>query len=257
LAELRLGQFLAQVPRASYTLATKVGFLLTEAGLQRDYSREGVLRSLEASLQRLQVSQVDLLYVHDPDEHAHTVLDETFPALAQLRAQGVVKALGVGMNQWRVPQLFLEQADFDCFMIAGRYTLLEQGAAAFFDACHARNVPILAASIYNSGILAQGAASPHAAYNHGSPPRIITDQVAALTAFCEAAQVPLLTAATQFPLTHPAVKTLVVGFQHPQEVAACRHALQQTLPPLFWRQLQAAHLLDPTLSMPIAKEILS
>jgi D-threo-aldose 1-dehydrogenase len=247
LAETRTGKLLAQVPREGVIIATKVGYDIGGGVLRRDYSRDGVLRSLEGSLKRLNVDAVDILYVHDPDDYAEQVLEETFPALADLRAQGVIKAVGAGMNQWRVPLQFAQHADFDLFMIAGRYTLLEQGALPLLDTCHDKGIAIVAAGIYNSGILATGTNKTDAEtprYSYAPAPPEIVARVQALEAVCREWRVPLHTAATQFPLRHPAVQTVVVGFQQPAEVRACLDALSQTVPSGLWDQIHA----DPTRS---------
>ncbi|MBC8099184.1 MAG: aldo/keto reductase [Armatimonadetes bacterium] len=255
LAETRTGKLLGQLPREQFVVATKVGIDITGDNLRRDYSRDGVLRSLESSLKRLQVDHVDILHIHDADDDARQVLDETLPALDSLRSQGIIKAIGVGMNQWRVPMEFAQHADFDCFMIAGRYTLLEQGALPLFDLCHEKGITIFAASIYNSGILATGAASINAAYNHAPPSADISARVQALEAVCRAFDVPLHTAATQFPLAHPAVKSIIVGFQHISEIRACVDALQQTVPTTFWQHLVEAGTLDLNVPLPSMKVI--
>ena len=253
LAETRTGKFFSQLPRDQFVVATKVGFIITGDDMHRDYSRDGVLRSLEDSLKRLQVDHVDILHVHDADDYGRQVLDETFPALADLRDQGVIKAIGAGMNQWRVPLEFAQNADFDCFMIAGRYTLLEQGALPFFDFCQQKGISIFAASIYNSGILATGAASAIAAYNHAPPSAEIITRVQALETVCQEFDLPIHTAATQFPLAHPAVKAIVVGFQQNSEVYACLDALQQTIPPALWSCLHETGLLESTIPTPSTK----
>lgn len=255
LAEHRTGRFLSHIPRDEFVLATKVGFLIQDGELRRDYSRDGVLRSLESSLQRLNLSQIDILHVHDADMYARQVLEETFPALADLRSQGIIKAIGVGMNQWQVPLQFAENADFDCFMIAGRYTLLEQGALPLFDQCDRQGIAILAASIYNSGILALGSENVNATYNHAAPEASILDRVRAIEALCAECDISLHTLATRFPFGHPAVKSIVVGFQHSTEVRACLNALQQYIPARLWVRLREAGLLDFRVPVPVSKAI--
>ncbi|MBL8165121.1 MAG: aldo/keto reductase [Anaerolineae bacterium] len=252
LAETRLGQVVPVLPRHEIVVATKVGFDIGGAESVRDYTRDGVLRSLEGSLKRLGVDHVDLLYVHDPDDYARQVLDETFPALADLRAQGVIKAIGAGMNQWRVPMQFAQHADFDCFMIAGRWTLLEQGALPLLELCQQRRIAVFAASIYNSGILATGADDPQARYNHAPAPPAVVERVNAIETLCRAFNVPLHTAATHFPLAHPAVKALIVGFQSAREVRACLDALAAPVPDALWQALRDQHLILPEAPLPKA-----
>ncbi len=250
LAETRLGQVVSALPRNQIVIATKVGFDISGAESMRDYTRDGVRRSLDSSLKRLGVEQIDLLYVHDPDDYTQQVLDETFPALADLRAQGVIKAIGAGMNQWRVPMEFARHADFDCFMIAGRWTLLEQGALPLLDLCQQRGIAVFAASIYNSGVLATGADHPNARYNHAPPNPAVLVRVRALETVCRQFEVPLHTAATQYPLAHPAVNALVVGFQSVPEIQACLKALDQPIPAALWEQLRDDRLIVSEAPLP-------
>lgn len=257
MAETRTGKFLAQVPREQFLVATKVGIDITGDNLRHDYSRDGILHSLEASLNRLQIDSVDILHVHDADDYVAQVLEETFPALADLRSQGVIKAIGLGMNQWRVPMALVQQADFDCLMIAGRYTLLEQGAAPLFDLCHEKGIAIFAASIYNSGILATGTASVNATYNHAPPAPEIVARAQAIETVCSQFDVPIHTAATQFPFSHPAVKAIVVGFQQASEVYACLNALQQLVSTELWKRLRHTGHIAPTTPSPSMKVIQS
>ncbi|MBI1282230.1 MAG: aldo/keto reductase [Anaerolineaceae bacterium] len=252
-AETRTGKFLGQIPREQVVISTKIGVDISQGNARKDYSRDGVLRCLEGSLKRLQVDYVDILHVHDPDDYAGQVLNETFPVLAELRAQGIVKAIGAGMNQWRVPMEFAQHADFDCFLIAGRYTALEQGALQFFDLCDQKGITIFAAGIYNSGLLAKGAATTKPTYNYAPAPAEIIARVKAIEAICGEFDVPLHTVATQFPLAHPAVKAVIVGFQANSEVQACLDALQQTIPPVIWDRLREAGLLDLAAPVPVSK----
>ncbi len=130
-SERRVGAALAAMPRDSYVLSTKVGRLVTPEGdIVFDFSRDGVLRSVEASLERLQLDRIDILHIHDPDKHYEAALDEAYPTLDELRREGVIGAVGAGMNQWQMLADFARNADFDCFLLAGRYTLLEQGEQA-------------------------------------------------------------------------------------------------------------------------------
>lgn len=250
LAETRTGKFFRQIPRDQIVISTKIGVDISGEKVRRDYTRDGVLRSLEGSLKRLQVDYVDILHVHDPDDYAEQVLHETFPVLAELRAQGVVKAIGAGMNQWQVPMEFAQHADFNCFVIAGRYSLLEQGALPFFDFCQQKGIAIFAAGIYNSGLLAKGTASTKVTYNYAPAPAEIITRVKAIEAICQEFDIPLHTAATQFPLAHPAVKSILVGFQADSEIQACLAALQQNIPSGLWKRLGEARLLDLAAPIP-------
>ncbi|MDX2077836.1 MAG: aldo/keto reductase [bacterium] len=251
LAETRTGLLLKQVPRESVVIATKVGFDISTENTRPDYSRDGVLRSLEGSLRRLQVDNVDIVHIHDPDNHYQQALDEAFPALEALRAQGVIKAIGAGMNQWQMLLQFAKHADFDCFMIAGRYTLLEQGATPLLNYCHEHHIAIFAASIYNSGILATGTnTTPRPTYNHGSASGDIRQRVAQIEAVCAEFGVSLHTVATQFPIAHPAITSLVVGFQKDTEVQAYLDALTQDVPIGIWGRLKQENLISEEAYVP-------
>lgn len=250
LAETRTGLLLKQVPRDSVIVATKVGFDITGPETRRDYSRDGILRSLEGSLKRLNVDRVDIVHVHDPDDYYQDVIDHSFPALADLRRQGVIKMIGAGMNQWQMLLRFAAQADFDCFMIAGRYTLLEQGALPLLEHCQRQNIAVLAASIYNSGILATGTQTARPTYNHGPASAEIISRVRQLEAVCAAFNIPIHTLATQFPLAHPAVTSLIVGFQHRTEIQAYLNALDDELPSGIWERLRQEQLITSEAYVP-------
>lgn len=243
LSERRLGQALAGLPRDSFVISTKVGRLVQSDGtVVFDFSRDGVLRSLEASLDRLQVTSIDIALVHDPDDHYRIALDSAFPILSDLRAQGVIKAVGAGMNQWRMLADFAHYADPDCFLLAGRYTLLEQGALEFLDLCQERRIGVFLGGVYNSGILATGA-QPGAKYNYKDAPIAVMERVQRIQTICERYGVPLRVAATQFPLAHPAVTALLLGVQSPQEIDDNLAALRHPIPPDLWQALRAAGLI--------------
>lgn len=254
LAETRTGVFLGQVPRDSVTIATKVGFDIRGEHVVRDYSRDGVLRSLEGSLQRLQVPYVDIVHVHDPDDYFDVVIHDTLPALIDLRRQKVIKAISVGINQWQLLQKFADYADFDGFMLAGRYTLLEQEALPFLEMCAQKDIPIMAASIYNSGILASGSHT-QPRYNHAPAPNDILERVQRIEAICQQWGVDLHVVATQFPLAHRAIHTIVVGFQHEKEVTACLRALQHPISSEFWQALKTQKIILSTAPTPKVKSL--
>ena len=183
LSERRLGAALAD--RKGYVLSTKVGRLLVPsasggrdgqgfdvpAAFERvwDFSGDGVRRSLEESLARLGLDRVDIALIHDPDAHADQAISEAYPALAELRSQGVIGAIGVGMNQWQVPLRFVQETDIDVVMLAGRYTLIDQSGLPLLDACADRGVRVLAAGVFDSGLLATS--TPGGTYNYGRPRR--------------------------------------------------------------------------------------
>ena len=233
LSERRLGGFLAGLPRSEYVLSTKVGRRLapTAADVEgtdgfygtprlarvRDYSRDGVLASLEGSLGRLGTDRVDIALIHDPDDHGPQALDAAYPALAELRAAGVVGAVGVGMNQTEMLEWFLPRADLDCVLVAGRYTLLDARAAAtLFPECQRRGVAVLAGGVFNGGILADP--GPGARYDYRPASPDVLDRAQRMRAVCSRHGLPIGAAALHFTLRHPAVTAAVVGARSPAEI---------------------------------------
>ncbi len=258
-SELRLGEALAQVPRDRFVLATKVGRVLEPtSGDDRgkpifvnplpyrpvfDFSYDAVMRSFEDSLKRLNVDRIEILHIHDPDDHYQQALDQAFPALAQLRSEGAIQAISAGMKQWQMLVKFAQNADFDCFLLAGRYTLLDQSALdAFLPICQQKAIGVMLGGTYNSGILATGAI-PGAKYEYAEAPPDILDRVRQMEAICAAYGVSLKAAALQFPLAHPAVTTIIPGAASPQEVDENIDLLTQPIPAGFWAELQSQGLL--------------
>lgn len=265
-SEMRLGAALAWVPRDRVILATKVGRVLEPTtGSDRgkpifveplpfrprfDFSRDGVLRSFEESLNRLQVDRIDILHIHDPDEHYQQALDEAFPALAQLRSEGAIRAISAGMKQWQMLVRFAKAADFDCFLLAGRYTLLDQSALdEFFPICQQKTIGVMLGGTYNSGILATGAI-PGAKYEYADAPPAILDQVRHIETICKAHGVSLKAAALQFPLAHPAVSTIIPGAASPTQVDENIDLLKHPIPDDFWAELQSQGLLREDAPIP-------
>ena len=252
LSERRLGRALAGYPRSEFTVSTKVGRLLApnpaptgsdlEAGgfdvaddlhRVRDYTRDGVLRSIESSLARLGLDRIDVVYVHDPEDHMDEALDYAFPALAELRDQGVVDAVGAGMNYVEPLRRIVAEADVDAVMVAGRYTLIDRSAAPLLDDCRARDVSVVAAAPFNSGLLARD----DAPYDYRAP---VPDEVARVRALREAAVrhgVAPVAAALQFPLRHPSVERVVAGMRTPAEVSANTRAMREQVPEAYWREV--------------------
>jgi D-threo-aldose 1-dehydrogenase len=242
-SERLLGAALADVPRERYVLSTKVGRVLDPDGSWHfDFSRDGALRSFESSLERLKLDRVDIVLVHDPDDHEQAALAGAFPALAELRAQGVIGALGAGMNQWQMEERLARNFDIDCFLLAGRYTLLEQGALEFLDVCRDRQIGVFLGGVFNSGILATGP-RPGAKYQYADAAPEIMERVGQIEAICAGHGVPLYVAAAQFPLAHPAVTSIVLGAASPAEVRANYTALSAAVPPELWADLRSAGLL--------------
>lgn len=264
LAERRLGAFLRQQPREAYAISTKVGRLLRpEANSaeddhykgvpalrpQFDFSYDGVMRSVEESLVRLGLDRVDVLLVHDPDDHYDAAVNGAFRALMRLRDDGTVKAIGSGMNQSEMLTRFAEAVPVDCFLLAGRYTLLDQGALdALFPVCAARNIGILLGGIYNSGILA----NPHtgAKFNYQDADAALVARALALDALCRKHATELKAAALQFCMAHPAVTVAVMGARNAVEVADNIAMSERTVPPAFWQELRAQNLVDARAPLP-------
>ncbi|MET8863256.1 aldo/keto reductase [Nonomuraea sp. NPDC004580] len=259
-SERRIGAALAG--RSGYLLSTKVGRLLrpvsvasseqggrTELGfdepddLERvwDFSGDGVRTSLTESLTRLGLSGVDIAFIHDPDDHADQAIKEAYPALAELRAEGRIRAVGVGMNQWQVPLRFVRETDIDVVMLAGRYTLLDQSGLPLLEECARRGVAVLAAGVFNSGLLATH--EPAGTFDYLPAPEHLVAKARRIAAVCERHDVTLPQAALAFPLRHPAVATIVVGARTPQEVQENTALLERPVPESLWTDLVAEGLL--------------
>lgn len=248
-SETLVGHALAGIPRDRFVISTKVGWLLQPGAAVPDFSRDGVLRSLEASLSRLQMDRVDILHIHDPDHHMDQALEEAFPALDELRRQGVIRAIGAGMNQWQALARFALEADFDCFLLAGRYTLLEQTSLDFLELCRRKQIGILLGGVFNSGILATGAVEG-ARHNYRAPSPEILERTLALQAIGAEHGVALNAAALQFAAAHPAVGSLVVGAVSPQEIEANLTAFNTPIPTAYWAALRQAQLIDDHAPVP-------
>jgi len=263
LAEQRLGRMLRDLPRGDYLVSTKVGRLLepnpdftgdeldtdgfaVSARLRRryDYSRDGVLRSLEESLGRLALDRVDLVLVHDPDSHYRQALDEALPALAALKAQGVIDAIGVGMNHAGMLVDFIRNADLDAVMIAGRYTLLDQDAGrVLLPEAKARGVAVLAAGVFNSGILATPTLTADAHYDYAAASDDLIQKARRIAAVCAEHGATLPQAALHFPSTHPATRTVVLSAASAAQLRANSELLAQPVPAALWTDLQKAGLI--------------
>lgn len=261
LGERRLGQFLATKPRDEFIVSTKVGRLLVEnpAGAQpdtdgfavvsplmreRDYSGDGVLRSVDASLERMGLDRIDVLFVHDPDEHYREALDGAFPALDDLRRQGVISSYGAGMNQSEMLADFVLNTDADIVMCAGRYTLLEQGALdELLPAASSRGVSVVAAAVFNSGLLAQDRPRADVTYDYAPAEASLIARVNALADVCESHGVSLPAAAMQFALGHPSVSTVCTGARSAAQVDRNAGLFDVEIPPALWSDLASAHLI--------------
>lgn len=245
LSETRLGMALAGMARERFTIASKVGFLVEEDGsLRRDYSRDSVLRSIEASLKRLRIDRLDIVHIHDPDNHMREALDHAFPTLLDLKAQGVIGAIGSGVNQTPVLMHLARQAPFDCFLLAGRYTLLEQGPLVdLFPLCQKKQIDIILGGVFNTGILATGV-RPGVHYQYAPPPAHIVEKTERIEQVCARHGVALKAAALQFAAAHPVVKSLVVGMKTTTEVDENVAAFHASIPATFWQDLHTQNLIE-------------
>jgi len=250
LSERRLGDALRPRPREEYVISTKVGRLLRPAspphglddGLDTegfvvpadhtrefDYSADGVRRSLEASLARLGLDRVDIALIHDPDDHGDQALREAYPALEELRAQGCVRAIGVGMNQTAMLTRFVTDTDIDVVLVAGRYTLLDTSAAdALLPAALDRGISVIAGGVFNSGVLAAPALG--ATYDYQPAPDSLIGRARQLERVCARFGVPLRAAAARFPLTHPAVASVLIGARSAAELTDALRLREREMP---------------------------
>ncbi|MFF8027924.1 aldo/keto reductase [Streptomyces sp. NPDC007896] len=267
LSERRLGAALRDRPRAEYTLSTKVGRLLepTDAGGDDladgfavpathrriwDFSAEGVRRGLEAGLERLGLDRVDIVYLHDPDDHAEQAFHEGYPALEKLRSQGVVGAIGAGMNQAEMLTRFVRDTDVDVVLCAGRYTLLDHAALTeLLPAAQERGTSVVIGGAFNSGLLADP--RPGATYNYAAAPAELLDRALRLKEIAERHGTTLRAAALAFPAAHPAVASVLVGARSAHEVRDCVAQFTSPVPEEFWRELREAKLLPEDAPVPV------
>lgn len=271
LSETRLNRFLRGKPRDEYVLSTKIGRLFKATTPEErdghgkwfdvpsrneiyDYTYDGVMRSLEFSLERLGIDRVDTLLAHDLDIFNHgskAVLDEKidelmssgYKALVELRDQGVIKAFGAGVNEWESCQILTERGDFDLFLLAGRYTLLEQESLqTFLPMAEQRGIGIVIGGPYNSGILATGP-KPGAFYNYDPAPQNILDKVGRIQAVCERHGTRMVDAAFQFALRHPCTVSVIPGGQGMSEMESNIEAAKAEVPSALWQELKSEGLM--------------
>jgi D-threo-aldose 1-dehydrogenase len=270
LSEQRLGAALASRARTDYVLSTKVGRLLEPLAAVRgqdtdgfavaathrrvwDFSRDGVRRSLEQSLERLGLDRVDIVYLHDPDDHFEQVLATGYPALEELRDEGVVAAIGAGMNQTAMLSELARNTDVDLLMLAGRYTLLEQGALDdLLPVCEHRGIDVVVAGVFNSGLLARARPPDDATYNYARAPADVLDRARRIAEVCERHGTTLPEAAIAFPLWHPVVVSVCVGARSPEQVRRNARLLVAEIPRDLWDELREERLLHPGAPVPFA-----
>jgi D-threo-aldose 1-dehydrogenase len=268
LSERRLGSALASRPREEYVVSSKVGRLLEPVhGLEGwddqgfvvpathrrvwDFSRDGVRRSLEESLERLGLDQLDVVFLHDPDDHWPEVLADGYPALAELRAEGVVGAIGGGMNQAPMLADLVRETDVDMVMLAGRYTLLEQDALdGLLPLCVERRVAIVVAGVFNSGLLAHARPPDGARYDYENAPPELVERARAIARVCDRHGTTLPAAALAFPLAHPAVVSLCVGARSAEQVRRNAALYREAIASDLWTELKAEGLLRDDAPVP-------
>lgn len=278
-SEERFGMAIERFGRDAIQLSTKVGRLLLDCAPEEvspeafvdvpqkrivfDYTYDGVMRSYEASRQRLGIANVDILLVHDVCVFSHGSQEASdakvrelfdgggYRALTELREAGEIAAIGAGVNEWQVCERLLGLGDFDGFLLAGRYTLLEQDALeSFLPLCEKRDVGIILGGPYNSGILATGAV-PGAKYNYADAPSDIVDRVRRIDAVCSAHDTPLIAAAQQFVFGHPSIKTVVPGTASADEVRTNVALLERPIPTALWSDLRTEGLIRPDAPLPM------
>jgi D-threo-aldose 1-dehydrogenase len=269
-AERRMGSVLASQLRDEFVLSTKVGRLVRPLAELRpgddldhqaiggrndayyaevddrrivfDYSADGVRRSVEASLERLGLERIDILYIHDPDRHWRAALEGAYPALERLRAEGVVGAIGVGMNQWQMLARFASETDVDVLLVANRYTLLDPGALrTLLPLCLERGIAVLVAGLMNSGVMVDPARG--GPFDYGPAPSEIVDRARRIASVCARHDVPVRAAAIQFPLAHPAVTGLIAGVRTAAHLDDYPAGLRRRIPTDLWADLRAEGLL--------------
>ncbi|MDH2393796.1 aldo/keto reductase [Streptomyces sp. HNM0663] len=266
LSERRLGAVLRTRPRDSFTLSTKVGRVLIPhdgVGDDRangfavpathrrrwDFSADGVRRSLEDSLTRLGLDRVDLVLLHDPDDHEEQAFREAYPALEELRSQGVIRAIGAGMNQSRMLARFLTETDVDAVLCAGRYTLLDQGALdALLPAAAATGKSVIIGGVFNSGLLADPTSG--ATYDYAAVPEDLLQRAVRMRDITESHGVPLRAAALRFPFGHPAVASVLVGARSASQVRDAAEQFRGPMAAAMWEGLRAQGLLPGGVPVP-------
>ncbi|MDX3076281.1 aldo/keto reductase [Streptomyces sp. MI02-7b] len=243
----KTGRLLVDSPETSHRLDDD-GFVVPAAKRRVwDFSRDGILRSVEESLERLGADRLDIAYLHDPDDHWGAASSSGISALAELRDQGVVGAVGAGMNQAAMLAEFVRRTDVDVVMVAGRFTLLDQSALDdLLPVAAARGVGVVAAAVYNSGLLSTRSVDGSAPYDYGAAPRAVVERAARIAAVCERHGVELPAAALQYPLRHPAVVSVVTGMRTEEHVRSNAARYRAEIPAALWEELHVTGLVpDP------------
>jgi D-threo-aldose 1-dehydrogenase len=265
-SEQRVGSVLSRLPASSYTISTKVGRLLQPVapefvgkmpgpGSQEvepvfNFTYDGVMRSFSESLQRLGLDGVDILLIHDPDDYYDQAFEGAYKALADLRSQGIITALGAGMNQWEMEARFAREGFFDCFLLAGRYTLLDHSALPdFLPLCQEKNISVIIGGPYNSGILASDLTET-ATFNYVPAQPNVLEQARRCKTVCDRHGVPLKAAALQFVLAHPAVTSVIPGPRSVAEAEENFRMIEHPTPAALWQELREEGLIPQAAPRP-------
>ncbi len=251
-SEKRIGRVISSLSREEFVISTKVGRLLSMRSrkIRFDFSRSGVLRSLEGSLKRLALNHVDMLFIHDPDDYYRWASSEALSVLSDLKSTGTVKAIGVGMNQWKAELRFAKEGNFDCFLLAGRYTLLDQTSLVeFLPYCQGNGISVIAGGPYNSGILASDLQGRVTFDYKVAQPKILA-RARRIRTICDRHDVPLKAAALQFVLAHPAVASVIPGAGSVSELEENVRMVRLTIPTALWDDLRDEHLIPAEAPVP-------
>ena len=245
-SEQHYGSFLKTLPRNEFVLSSKVGRLIIPGDeIPFNYTKDGILRSIEESLTRLDLDSLDIVLIHDPDDHYGPALNEAFPTLSDLRDQGIIKAIGAGMNQWEMLAQFAREADFDCFLIAGRYTLLDHSALhELMPICMEKDISLILGGPYNSGILASNLNEESTYFYDPSPPQVI-EKAKKIKQVCDRYNTPLKAAAIQFGLMHPSVAATIPGPRSPEEIKDNLDMASFSIQEDLWKELKRENLIHP------------
>lgn len=257
-SESHLGRILPAKPRGDFILSTKVGWRVETHGenTRLDFTYDGIMRGVEESLRRLRLNRVDILHIHDPNAQAQLTFGDAYRALDSLRAQKVIRGVGIGVGKgrerWELGQELMRRGRYDCFLLAGRYSLLHQEGLAFINRCRREGVGIILGGVYHSGILATGDV-PQATYFYRSAPAAIRRRVAVLEVLCREFAVSLPAAALRFALMHPGVTSALIGMEETAQIEDNLAHLEASIPEEFWTRLRERKVLDaqaPTASWP-------
>lgn len=265
-SEQFFGQALAGSNLSAIVLSTKVGRLLVPTERDKlkpdefdnpapftpvfDFSYDAVMRSFEASLRRLNTDRIDILHIHDADSHYEDAIRGAYPALDKLRSQGLIFAVSAGMNQAEMPARFAREGNFDCFLLAGRYTLIDHtGLRELLPLCVEKGIGIIIGGPYNSGILASGP-RPGAKFNYADAPPAVLEQVRKVQAICSRHAVSMKAAALQFPLAHPAVASVIPGARSVAELEENFRLFQEKIPREFWKDLRKEGIVPEKAPLP-------